>query len=174
MNIWHSIVNETVEDTMKRNILEMALPLKTFKNRIDNLRFQLIENWCLLKYCQLYDPNNQNISHWGAELLACLKNLRDFEIKGKISKEKTLVKMLIDDYDYDESRKILAIIRDKFDIEHFVDMSKREEVALEFVNSLRELIAFLCNDAMSNIQYLEMTFGINKKGTNSKDNSRTQ
>ena len=84
--VWERIVNESVASTLKRIgasiVNEMILPLKTFRRRVDGLRFQLIENWCLLKYCQLYSQNNVNIDHWGSEFLACAKNIRDFEIKG--------------------------------------------------------------------------------------------
>ena len=43
-------------------ITEMAVPLKEYKKRLDGLRFQLVENWCLLEYCRLYDPSNANIN----------------------------------------------------------------------------------------------------------------
>ena len=44
-------VNESVNDVLKRIgiINEMAVPLKTYRARVDGLRFQLVENWCLCK-----------------------------------------------------------------------------------------------------------------------------
>ena len=115
--VWERIVNESVASTLKRIgasiVNEMALPLKTFRQRVDGLRFQLIENWCLLKYCQLYSQNNVNIDHWGSEFLSYAKNIRDFEIKGGINKQKTINKMFISDYDYNQSRKILEGNREK-------------------------------------------------------------
>ena len=43
------IVNETVRDAINRIglITEMAVPLKDYKHRVDGLRLQLVENWCL-------------------------------------------------------------------------------------------------------------------------------
>ena len=47
------LIKETVSDTLNRlEILnEMAVPLKSYKARVDGLRFQMVENWCLCKFC---------------------------------------------------------------------------------------------------------------------------
>ena len=137
---------------------EMALPLKAFRQRIDGLRFQLIENWCLLKYCQLYDKNNANFAHWGSEFLACAKNVRDFEIKGGIGKQRTLRSMFVDDYDYNQARKILVIIQDKFDIEGMTDDDQRTSVATAFAASIQDLIVFLADTSITNVKYMKETF----------------
>ena len=161
---WYKIVDESVRDTIKRTgsdiFTEMALPLKTFRARVDNLRFQLIQNWCLLKYCQLYDSTNENFAHWGVEFKSSTDNLRDFEIKGGIDKKKTLVKMFIEDYDYNEARKILVIIRDKFDKEKITDATKRKAVAEAFSSSIQGLIDFLCDTSISNASYMNTTFNV--------------
>ena len=162
--VWERIVNESVASTLKRIgasiVNEMALPLKTFRQRVDGLRFQLIENWCLLKYCQLYSQNNVNIDHWGSEFLACTKHIRNFEIKGGINKQKTINKMFISDYDYNQTRKILPIIQDKFDIEKIHDNTQRAAVATEFSNSINSLITFLCDTSISNTKYMKTTFNM--------------
>lgn len=161
---WKDVLNMPVSKTLekldeeKKLVTEMALSLKDFKKRLDGLRFQLIENWCLCKFCQLYDTESNNFWHWLGELHACLRNLRDFEIKGKISKRKTIVKTLVDDYDYNQPRKILEIIRDKFDAENMVDASKRKNVAESFVSSLDELIGILSSTETSLASYLQTTF----------------
>lgn len=161
---WQKIVNESVESTIKRIsegiVNEMALPLSAFRQRVDGLRFQLIQNWCLLKYCQLYSPNNVNFAHWSTEFLACTDNIRDFEIKGRINKQKTINKMFVVDYDYNQSRKILPIIRDKFDVEKIHDNAQREAVALEFSNSINSLITFLCDTSIPNAKYMKTTFNM--------------
>ena len=45
------IINETVNDVLNRIgvMNEMAVPLKIYRARVDGLRFQLVENWCLCK-----------------------------------------------------------------------------------------------------------------------------
>ena len=162
--VWERIVNEPVESTLKRIggsiVNEMALPLKTFRQRVDGLRFHLIENWCLLKYCQMYSPNNVNLAHWSSEFIACADYIRGFEIKGGMNKQRTITKMLVVDYDYNQSRKILPIIRDKFDLEKMHDNAQREAVAQGFSNSINSLITFLCDTSISNAEYMKTTFNM--------------
>ena len=163
---WHEIVNAPAKDVVRRVcgdnaiVAEMALPLKVFRQRVEGLMFQLIENWCLCKYCQLYSPDNQNFGHWLGELRSYTNQLRNFEIKGKIQKKATLVNIFIRDFDYDEARKILVIIRDKFDVENIMDMSQRQTIASEFASSIQELIDFLCDTDISNASYMKKTFNV--------------
>lgn len=159
---WKEIMDKPVAETIRQlegdMITEMALPLKEFKRRVDGLRFQLIENWCLCEYCHLYDQSNDNFGHWVSEFNACARNLQDFEIKGGINKRKTIAKMLIDDYDYNQERKILFIIREKFNAENLRDMSRRNEIATKFVNSLNGLIDVLSDTQTSIDDYVQATF----------------
>lgn len=58
-------INETVNDVLNRigMINEMAVPLKTYRARVDDLRFQLVENWCLCKWCQLFNTECENFAY---------------------------------------------------------------------------------------------------------------
>jgi len=91
-NRLREIINESVEDVLNRIgiINEMAVPLKTYKTRVDGLRFQLVENWCLCKWCQLFNPECENFAHWITELKACIDNLKFLDIKNGIDKRRTL------------------------------------------------------------------------------------
>ena len=99
-NTLRDIINESVEDLLNRirMINEMAVPLKAYKTRVDGLRFQLVENWCLCRYCQLFNPECENFAHWIKELKACIDNLKFIDIKNGIDKRRTLTRMLIRDY----------------------------------------------------------------------------
>ena len=162
---WREIVNEPAKSVIKQVccgdiVTEMALPLKVFRERVEGLMFQMIENWCLCKYCQLYSPDNQNFGHWLGELKSYTNRLRNFEIKGRVEKRTTLVNMFIRDYDYDEARKICVIIRDKFDVETIMDVSQRQAVANAFASSIQELIDFLCDTSILNASCMNATFGV--------------
>lgn len=65
--------------------------------------------------------------------------------------------MFVDDYDYNQERKILEIIRDKFGAENILDMSKRNEVATTFVKSINGLIDVLTDVQISVADYVQMT-----------------
>ena len=158
---WKEIVNKPVWATIRQldhgATSEKMVSVEEFKRRVDGLRFQLIENWCLCKYCQLYDSANENYGHWVAEFCACANYLRSFEVKGRPGKRRTVWKMFVDDYDYNQERKILGIIRDKFGVENILDMSKRNEVATTFVKSINGLIDVLTDVRISVADYVQTT-----------------
>lgn len=151
-------VAEVISQLDGKLIAEMALPLKEFKRRVDGLRFQLIENWCLCKWCQMFDPENDNAAHWRTEFRAAASNIRDFKIKGKSDKLKTIAKMFIADYDYNQPSKILEIIRDKFDAECIDSSSQRNKVAVQFASSVHSLINILSDNKFSIVEYIKVTF----------------
>ena len=154
------IIDETVDDVLNRigMINEMAVPLKTYKARVDGLRFQLVENWCLCKWCQLFSPECGNFAHWINELKACINNLKFLDINSGIDKRRTLIGMLIKDYDYDETNMIVRIINDKFDIEKITDGSQRASVAADFADGIQSLIEVISIDTISTNSYIQDTF----------------
>ena len=43
------------------NMSEMSVDIKTYIRRLESLKFQLVENWCLVYYCSMYDADNSNL-----------------------------------------------------------------------------------------------------------------
>ena len=154
------IVNETVNDVLNRIgvMNEMAVPLKIYRARVDGLRFQLVENWCICKYCQLFNPECENFAHWLKELKACINNLKFLDIKNGIDKRRTLTLMLIDDYDYDKTNMIVRIINDKFDSENINNNTQRARVASAFADGIQNLIEVISVDTISTNSYIQTTF----------------
>lgn len=154
------IINETVNDVLNRIgvMNEMAVPLKIYRARVDGLRFQLVENWCLCKYCQLFNPECENFAHWLKELKACINNLKFLDIKNGIDKRRTLTLMLIDDYDYDKTNMIVRIINDKFDSENINNNIQRARVASAFADGIQNLIEVISVDTISTNSYIQTTF----------------
>lgn len=155
-----NIVNETVEDVLNRigMVNEMAVRLKDYKHRVDVLRFRMVENWCLAKWCQLFDPECENFQHWINELKACMDNLKYLDIKNGIDKRKTLIKMLVKDYDYDNVNMIERIIRGKFAKENITDINQKITVCKEFADNITNLIDAISIDSIEIEHYLEQTF----------------
>ena len=158
--IHKSLLNESVEETLNRIgiITEMTVPLQDYKRRVDGLRFQLVENWCLCKYCQLYDKTSNNYKHWLSELKACINNLKFLEIKGTSSKRKTLEKMLVKDYDYNDPYMINRIIIGKFHEEIITDVHQINSVCECFANSIDNLINAISDDDIIIDDYVKDTF----------------
>lgn len=156
-NIWNISVQDTLHKICKSDMLnEMAITIKSYKHRVDGLRFQLVENWCLCKYCQLFDPESENFIHWATELKACIDNLKFLSLKSG-QKSNILKRMLIDDYDYNDANMIASIIADKFSIEH-IPVDKRKAVALAFSSNVNGLIDVISDLNLSVATYIRETF----------------
>lgn len=154
------IINETVNDVLNRigMINEMAVSLKTYRARVDGLRFQLVENWCLCKYCQLFNPECENFAHWITELKACIDNLKFLDIKNGINKRKTLIKMLVRDYDYDNANMIERIIRGKFVRENLTDNTQKVQTCIAFADNIFGLIDAISMESIDSDEYIQNTF----------------
>ena len=160
---FEDFLNETVSDVLNRigAVNEMAVPLKAYKTRVDGLRFLLVENWCLCKWCQLYNPECENFAHWASELKACIDNLKFIEIKNGINKMKVLNRMLVSDYDYDDENMIERIVRGKFVREHITDNAQKMCVCKEFADNILSLIDAISIEAIDPDEYIQNTFNVN-------------
>jgi hypothetical protein len=156
----NDMLNESVDESIQKVglITEMAIPLKDYRQRVNALRFQLVENWCLCKYCSLFDKGNQNYRHWLIELRACINNLKLIDIKGKVEKSRVLSSMLIKDYDYAMPSMIKRITADKFDIEGIDDEMQINQVCQAFAKGINNLIEVISNNTIKTVTYLRTTF----------------
>lgn len=159
------IMNETVDDVLNRigmvnvsMINEMAIPLKDYKRRVEGLRLQLVENWCLCKWCQLFNPECENFHHWITELRACINNLKLVDIKNGIDKRRTLVQILINKYDYDKTNMIIRIINSKFNLEKINDDYQRARVAHKFADNIEDLMDAISIDTIDADSYIKSNF----------------
>lgn len=89
-------LREVVRTATQQVLNETAVPIKTYKARVDNPRLQLVENWCLCRYCQLFNPNSEYFNHWIEKIRAHVNNIKSLNVK-KGDKLKILTQMLIVD-----------------------------------------------------------------------------
>lgn len=97
------------------SINEMAIKRGEFELRIWNVESQIIQNWCLVYWCDRYPKDSKaiNRNHWAKELKAHMKNIVKDKLKGG-KKNKVVKKVIIDDDELNDSNRIADIIRDKF------------------------------------------------------------
>ena len=124
------------DDFSSIRINEMAISLKDYRDKIDAYRIRLVENWCLCKYCQLYNKNHMDFNHWKIELRQNINALKLVNIKKSADKRKLLIKMLVNDYDYDDINMIYRIIQGKFYTEHIDDENIKIKVSSEFADKI--------------------------------------
>lgn len=138
----------------------MAISLKAYKAKVDGLRFQLVENWCICKWCQLFNPNCENFSYWIKELKNCIDNLKFLNIKNGIDKRKILTQMLINDYDYKNAKLLERIIRGEFGRNNISDNNQKVRVCIEFADNINGLIDAISIDAIRTNEYVQKTFNV--------------
>jgi trehalose-6-phosphate synthase len=146
-----SIRDIIVEYFSKTPLFEMAYSREQYINNIDNIANQIVENWCLIHYCTLYDSDNENKNHWKQELRAYCKKLLQSIVK--VNKLKATNAAMIDMLELDNPDQIYAIIYDKFEEEHF-DIKK--DICEEFAKIGLQKIIYLVSQNFSNTTYQEL------------------
>ena len=136
----------------------MAVSLKAYKARIDEFRFQLVENWCLCKYCQLLNQDCENFDYWIKELKNCIDNLKFLDIKNGIDKRKILTQMLINDYDYDSADMIERIVRGEFGRNNISDNNQKIRICKEFADNINGLIDVISSNEIGSGEYILKIF----------------
>ena len=105
-------------------LLEMAIPRNDYKSRAEELLLQILQNWCLVKYCRIsHDDNLMHFrNHWATELRAQMRELASLEIKRHVGKSQTKEKALLEviqarDLDT-RANTVNLLISTKFEMEH--------------------------------------------------------
>lgn len=139
-------------------INEMAKDLASYKNKLSYIAPQIIENWCLVRWCDLYrdDPKTINRNHWSVELKAHFKNVNKVKIKIK-DKLKHIKDIWINYYEYHKIENIRRVIRKKFEkegLEKYIDIMSKE-----CASSYQEICEILNSDDEHVDDYVKYPIG---------------
>ena len=119
---------EYVEES---TILEMSLNLSKFKDLLYNLSKQIIENWCLVKWCDMHPDeltSKRLRSHWSTELKAYMFRISEEKLKSG-RKDKVIKNEWIDHFELNDKDNITNIIRNKFNkegLEKYINIISEE------------------------------------------------
>ena len=150
---------DEVFNRLKDKIANESISRDDYSSVADGVSQQLVENWCLCKYCQMFDSENQNYRHWMTEFRSYAIKLKRLNLKSG-SKKKLLTKLYVDDFDFDDTKTIFVMISDKFEVEGFDDLDARMIVADEFSSSINELIGCISDERLQLVDYISNEFGI--------------
>lgn len=118
------------------------------KKLLDWLQYHvklICQNWCLVRYCSIFDPKNRNKNHWSTELQALI--IEYAEMRTKLDKRKITKIGFIDKPEIYDYTQIYVYIAEKFEKEHS-DFGRTEYVAKDMTNHLDEIV-----DLMSSKKY---------------------
>ena len=140
-------------------INEMVDSLSDFRNKINNLLGQLLENWCLVKWCDLYP--NSNISkrlrnHWSTELIAIMTQITNTRIKSG-RKNKAIKNILIKKWELNDPDVIYNFVNKKFTKENLFKYTKR--MSEECANNIDEICNVLSQNKNNVEDYIKGEIG---------------
>lgn len=101
-------------------IVEMAISRSQYINLLYNLDEQILQNWCLVHYCNEKDRTNECSDHWKTELLSYLKRLTNKKLK-ITNKLKLIKSILIEKEEFDTYLQVYKVIHNKMLKENISD-----------------------------------------------------
>lgn len=137
-----TLVDFMLSGISNTKIFEMAYNRSKYIDKVLSLNKQIVENWCLIKYCNLYDVENYNRLHWCKELISHLTNLNGDVLKNGDKKRATKEAFETDEL-YDENQ-IYIICEPKWDDEN-LPIDKLSIISESFVKDINILLELISN-----------------------------
>lgn len=108
---------KNLKDIIRESLIyEMADNLSTFRLKLQDIMPQVIENWCLVKWCDM-NPDELTSkrlrNYWATELKAHINKIVDRKVKcGR--KDKVIISSIIDEMELNDKNEVANLIRNKF------------------------------------------------------------
>lgn len=135
-----SLTDYLAESLQQSKLFEMAYDRQKYMNYLEGQIDNLVENWCLCKYCSLYDTVNLNHEHWRDELAAIFK--KSTRMKCTVSKQRAVHEQLIKKAELNDVSVVNDILISKLKHEH-IDTKYAYELVQLFINEIPTLIQLL-------------------------------
>lgn len=145
------LIDYILESISNSYLFEMAYDRKKYCDLITYLHKQIVQNWCLVKYCNLYDEENYNRLHWSKELISHLENLQDIKLKAG-DKLKATEMELIEYNELDDYEMVMRKCKSKW-VDERLPLNKLELVAKEFTKELPNLCKHICDPKFDMVDY---------------------
>lgn len=140
-------------------INEMAYTKSQFEFKLDNLADQILQNWCLVKWCDDNPKEQKSVNlrnHWASELKGHMKTIINTSLKSG-RKDKVIKNVLIDRLELNDSTQVARRIRDKFNKE---ELSKYiNTISQACSDNIEEICNVLSKDEQNMEDYIHGTIG---------------
>ena len=137
------LVNYILEKVSNTKLFEMALDRSNYCDKLFFSRIQIVQNWCLIKYCNMFDEENYNRLHWSKELEAQLVSLQKIKLKSGDKLRATYIE-LIDKAELDDEDMVESICKDKWKRENLPTESLKI-ISKEFIKELPNICKYICD-----------------------------
>lgn len=145
------LIDYILESISNSYLFEMAYDRASYCMELRSLSVQIVQNWCLIKYCNLYDDENYNRLHWSKELSTHLIRLQSVKLKSgdklRATQQELIVKSELGD-----PETIFDICNGKWNLER-LPKDKLNDVAKEFSKELPNLCKHICDPRFDLVNY---------------------
>lgn len=141
---------------------EMAMERKEYITFLKGgILKQLIQNWCLVRYCRI-EPKFVTTcrNHWASELRAIAIDLSSYKLckdnKQRDKKREATRKIIIDYFEFDDIDTVTRVIHPKFYDENIRSYEDEQFIAIQFIKELDVIIDMITKGAIDDIDaYIE-------------------
>lgn len=141
---------------------EMAMERKEYITFLKGgILKQLIQNWCLVRYCRI-EPKFVTTcrNHWASELRAIAIDLSSYKLckdnKQRDKKREATRKIIIDYFEYNDIDTVTRVIHPKFYDENIRSYEDEQFMAIQFIKELDVIIDMITKGAIDDIDaYIE-------------------
>ena len=122
---------------------------------------QLVQNWCLVRYCRL-EPKFVTTcrKHWASELRAIAVEISSYKVckdnKRRDNKRKATRKIIIDYFEYNDIETVTLVVHAKFYDANIRNYEDEKFIAIQFIKELDVIIDMITNGSTDDIDaYIE-------------------
>ena len=141
---------------------EMAMERKEYITFLKGgILKQLVQNWCLVRYCRL-EPKFVTTcrNHWASELRAIAVEISMYKLckdnKRRDKKREATRKIIIDYFEFNDIETVTRAIHPKFYDENIRNYEDEKFMAIQFIKELDVIIDMITNGATDDIDaYIE-------------------
>lgn len=137
-------------------IIEMACDKSKFSNLVLSHIPQIVENWCLVYYCNIYDKENINKNHWKIELRTQLLTIIKQKTK-HIDRRKVIIDCFINKFEFDDTKSIYELVYNKLYNKEHISTDIIYDICKIIKDNINDIIELLLNkeeDIDNSIDYI--------------------
>ena len=141
---------------------EMAMERKEYITFLKGgILKQLVQNWCLVRYCRLHLKFVTTCrNHWASELRAIAVEISSYKLckdnKRRDKKREATRKIIIDYFEYNDIDIVSRVIHPKFYDENIRNYEDEQFMAKQFIKELDVIIDMITSGAKDDIDaYIE-------------------
>lgn len=111
---------------------------------------QLVQNWCLVRYCRLHPKFVTTCrNHWASELRAIAVEISSYKLckdnKQRDKKREATRKIIIDYFEYNDIETVELVIHAKFYDANIRNYEDEKFIAIQFIKELDDIIDMITN-----------------------------